>query len=80
MLNDNADLAGQLPSSVVNLSTSLQVLHFDFTSVSGTIPSAISNLANLRILIAGATFVSGSIPKSIGELRACTTVRQQLSI
>ncbi|KAK8452404.1 hypothetical protein SEVIR_5G103750v4 [Setaria viridis] len=68
MLNDNAGLAGQLPSSVVNLSTSLQVLRFDFTNISGTIPSAISNLVNLRIFIAGATSISGLIPKSIGEL------------
>nr|CAB3476256.1 unnamed protein product [Digitaria exilis] len=45
----NAGLTGQLPSSIVNL-TSVEFLRFDQSGISGSIPSAISNLLNLEVL------------------------------
>ncbi|XP_048549016.1 probable LRR receptor-like serine/threonine-protein kinase At3g47570 [Triticum urartu] len=65
---DNNSFRGQLPGSVVNLSTSLQKLFIGYNNISGEIPSDISNLAGLKVLQVANTSVSGVIPKSIGKL------------
>jgi Leucine-rich repeat (LRR) protein len=46
----NAALTGQLPSSIVNLSTTLQSLDFSATRIWGSIPLAIGNLVGLEVL------------------------------
>ncbi|TVU03502.1 hypothetical protein EJB05_50963, partial [Eragrostis curvula] len=68
-LSGNAAFTGQLPSSMTNLSTSLQILRFDATGISGSIPSAIGNLVGLQVLGASNnTLLSGVIPESISKL------------
>jgi Leucine-rich repeat (LRR) protein len=59
---------GQLPSSVVNLSATLQYLYLSDCSISGSIPQDISNLVGLSILDFSNTSISGVIPESIGKL------------
>ncbi|KAL6847925.1 hypothetical protein ACP4OV_022053 [Aristida adscensionis] len=59
---------GHIPSSIVNLSTTLQFLHLGENGVSGSIPSAISNLVSLEYLHVANTSISGVIPESIGKL------------
>ncbi|CAL4958213.1 unnamed protein product [Urochloa decumbens] len=66
-ISGNAAFTGHLPSSIVNLSTTLQVLDFSSTGISGSIPSDIGNLVGLEILDAGNTSISGVIPDSIGK-------------
>ncbi|KAM3197340.1 hypothetical protein ACQJBY_072792 [Aegilops geniculata] len=65
---DNNSFRGQLPGSVVNLSTSLEKLFIGYNNISGEIPSDISNLAGLKVLQVANTSVSGAIPESIGKL------------
>ncbi|KAL6847918.1 hypothetical protein ACP4OV_022046 [Aristida adscensionis] len=67
-LGSNPAFTGQLPTSIVNLSTTLQILRFDDTRISGSIPSGIDNLAGLEFLGAANTSISGVIPESIGKL------------
>ncbi|KAL6847920.1 hypothetical protein ACP4OV_022048 [Aristida adscensionis] len=67
-ISKNNYLTGQMPSSIVNLSTNLQILTMDQTGISGSIPSTISNLVNLSKLSVGDTSISGMIPESIGKL------------
>ncbi|CAL4964696.1 unnamed protein product [Urochloa decumbens] len=67
-MNSNAAFIGQLPRSIVNLSTTLQYLSLDNTRISGSIPSAISNLVSLEFLGLSDNYISGMIPESIGKL------------
>ncbi|XP_062185799.1 probable LRR receptor-like serine/threonine-protein kinase At3g47570 [Phragmites australis] len=64
----NAGFTGQLPSSIANLSTTLQDLLLSQTGITGSIPSDISNLVGLQALTFGDTSISGLIPESIGKL------------
>uniref|UniRef100_A0A8R7QJ44 Receptor kinase-like protein Xa21 n=2 Tax=Triticum urartu TaxID=4572 RepID=A0A8R7QJ44_TRIUA len=59
---------GQLPGSVVNLSTTVQRLYLEDIRVSGSIPAYIGNLVGLELLLIANTYISGEIPKSIGKL------------
>ncbi|WVZ90755.1 hypothetical protein U9M48_037026, partial [Paspalum notatum var. saurae] len=54
--------------SIVNLSITLQSLGLDGTGISGSIPSAISNLVGIESLGVSNTYISGLIPESIGRL------------
>ncbi|CAL4977869.1 unnamed protein product [Urochloa decumbens] len=67
-INGNADFTGQLPSSIVNLSTTMQILLLGKTGITGSIPTAIGNLVGLQELAVTDTFMSGAIPDSIGKL------------
>ncbi|KAL6847919.1 hypothetical protein ACP4OV_022047 [Aristida adscensionis] len=67
-INSNTALTGHMPSSIVNLSTNLQILRMYRTGISGSIPSAISNLVSLGELNVWSTSISGVIPESIGKL------------
>ncbi|KAL6626753.1 hypothetical protein ACP70R_030479 [Stipagrostis hirtigluma subsp. patula] len=68
LINENLNFTGQMPSSIVNLSTTLQFLRLDDTRISGSIPSTISNLVGLEFLGVMNTSISGIIPESIGRL------------
>ncbi|KAM3317705.1 hypothetical protein ACQJBY_035421 [Aegilops geniculata] len=59
---------GQLPGSIVNLSTTLQRLTLHDNRVSGSIPADIGNLVGLELLVIANTPISGVIPESIGKL------------
>ncbi|KAK1661615.1 hypothetical protein QYE76_049774 [Lolium multiflorum] len=59
---------GQLPGSIVNLSTTLQKFYLMDSGVSGGIPADIGNLVGLNLLAIVNTSISGVIPESIGKL------------
>ncbi|KAL6839531.1 hypothetical protein ACP4OV_030801 [Aristida adscensionis] len=61
-------LQGALPSSIGNLSKSLEVLLFTANKVSGTIPNEIGLLKNLQVLYMQQNFLTGNIPCSLGYL------------
>ncbi|CAL4964208.1 unnamed protein product [Urochloa decumbens] len=60
--------AGKLPSSLANLTTSLQYLGIDNNYISGTIPPEIGNLAGLQVIDFSNNLLIGVIPESIGKL------------
>ncbi|CAL4951573.1 unnamed protein product [Urochloa decumbens] len=67
-MSNNIAFTGQLPDSVVNLSTTLQGLMLANTGITGSIPSAIGNLFNLQFFSVAKTSISGAVPDSIGKL------------
>ena len=76
VISYNAAFTGQLPSSVVNLSTTLQILGLDNTGIWGSIPCVIGNLVGLQTLGIFNTSISGEIPDSIGKLTNLTKLVQ----
>uniref|UniRef100_A0ACD5VNN9 Uncharacterized protein n=1 Tax=Avena sativa TaxID=4498 RepID=A0ACD5VNN9_AVESA len=68
LLIANNSFSGRLPSSIVNLSTTLEYLYLGYNNISGYIPSDIGNLVGLSVLEIEHTFMSGVIPESIGKL------------
>jgi Leucine-rich repeat (LRR) protein len=63
-------LGGELPSSVSNLSSQLQLLYLSANEISGKIPLDIGNLAGLQALKLDYNQFSGVLPDSIGRLSA----------
>ncbi|XP_010277679.1 PREDICTED: LRR receptor-like serine/threonine-protein kinase EFR [Nelumbo nucifera] len=59
---------GTFPSSITNLSTTLEYLYLGRNQISGTIPLGIENLINLTLLSMGENLLSGTIPSSIEKL------------
>uniref|UniRef100_A0A0E0BX85 non-specific serine/threonine protein kinase n=1 Tax=Oryza meridionalis TaxID=40149 RepID=A0A0E0BX85_9ORYZ len=59
---------GQLPTSIANLSTTLQQLYLENNRISGSIPEGIGKLVGLNILCLSYNSISGVIPESIGML------------
>ncbi|CAM0879507.1 unnamed protein product [Alopecurus aequalis] len=68
LLIANNSFSGRLPSSIANLSTTLEYLYLGYNNISGHIPSDIGNLVGLNVLEIEHTFMSGVIPESIGKL------------
>ncbi|KAF6986962.1 hypothetical protein CFC21_004646 [Triticum aestivum] len=64
----NNSFGGQLPGSIVNLSTALQQLYLTDHRVCGSIPADVGNLVGLQLLMIANTSISGVIPESIGKL------------
>uniref|UniRef100_A0A3B6IZ69 Receptor kinase-like protein Xa21 n=1 Tax=Triticum aestivum TaxID=4565 RepID=A0A3B6IZ69_WHEAT len=62
-------LGGQLPGSIVNLSTTLRDLSLTDNMISRVIPAYIGNLVGLTRLVIANTSISGVIPESIGKLK-----------
>jgi len=57
-----------LPSSIGNLSTSLETLHIDNCNIKGSIPREISNLSNLVTLSLQLNELAGPIPTTVERL------------
>ncbi|VAH72124.1 unnamed protein product [Triticum turgidum subsp. durum] len=70
LILSNNSFGGQLPGSIVNLSTSLQQLYLDDTRIFGSIPADIGNLVGLNVVLIANTSISGVIPDSIGSYGA----------
>nr|BAK04450.1 predicted protein [Hordeum vulgare subsp. vulgare] len=68
LILSNNSFGGQLPGSIVNLSTTLQQLYLDDTRISGSLPADIGNLVGLNVVLIANTSISGVIPDSIGKL------------
>ncbi|KAL6614963.1 hypothetical protein ACP70R_037233 [Stipagrostis hirtigluma subsp. patula] len=61
-------LVGELPSSVANLSTSLERLSLSHNQIFGPVPEKISNLIGLQTLALEYNSLSGPLPSSMGML------------
>ncbi|XP_057485785.1 LRR receptor-like serine/threonine-protein kinase EFR [Actinidia eriantha] len=59
---------GVLPSSIGNLSTSLELFSADMSQLKGSIPLSIGNLSNLRTLEMAANNLIGMVPSSVGNI------------
>ncbi|XP_037450642.1 putative receptor-like protein kinase At3g47110 [Triticum dicoccoides] len=66
-LNFNS-FGGQLPGSIVNLSTTLHTLSLSDNMISGIIPADIGNLVGLETLGIAVNSIFGVIPEGIGKL------------
>ncbi|XVF82921.1 hypothetical protein PTKIN_Ptkin16aG0090100 [Pterospermum kingtungense] len=62
-------LDGILPTSISNLSTSLQYLYLSNCKIKGSIPMEIGNLSNMIVLSLFSNELSGYIPAPIGRLK-----------
>jgi LRR receptor-like serine/threonine-protein kinase FLS2 len=71
----NNPLNGVLPSSIGNLSTSLQELHMDNCNIRGSIPREIGNLSNLFPLELQNNELIGPIPTTLGRLHNLQALR-----
>uniref|UniRef100_A0A453J6T3 Receptor kinase-like protein Xa21 n=1 Tax=Aegilops tauschii subsp. strangulata TaxID=200361 RepID=A0A453J6T3_AEGTS len=65
---DGNNLNGKLPSSIGNLSNSLDSLWLNSNQISGPIPPEIGNLKSLSTLYMDYNFFTGNIPPTIGKL------------
>ncbi|TVU29085.1 hypothetical protein EJB05_20629, partial [Eragrostis curvula] len=66
---DSNNFAGELPSSISNLSTSLQWLTLSGNQISGAIPEQISNLVSLQALALESNSLSGPLPSSLSMIQ-----------
>ncbi|KAM7473834.1 hypothetical protein LguiB_021077 [Lonicera macranthoides] len=69
LLLDNNNFGGEIPSSIGNLSVQLKSLDLGSNHISGIIPAAIENLANLYTLHLDSNLLSGPVPNSLGKIR-----------
>ncbi|XP_058198324.1 putative receptor-like protein kinase At3g47110 [Rhododendron vialii] len=66
---------GELPTSIANFSTTLQVIEAEDNQISGSIPEGITNLIGLmRLDISGNSF-TGEIPEGIGKFERLGVLR-----
>jgi Leucine-rich repeat (LRR) protein len=65
---DNNQFQGVMPSSIVNLSSSLLELSISNNPISGSIPTELQKLTNLQTIQFGNMFLNGTIPEEIGNL------------
>ena len=64
-------MSGSFPTEGLNHLTSLEVLKMDnMIAVTGTLPSSIASMTNLRQLHLTGTSITGTIPDSVGEMAA----------
>ncbi|KAA8538303.1 hypothetical protein F0562_027874 [Nyssa sinensis] len=76
MLNSNR-LAGELPSSVANLSTNLKEFCLDDNFLSGRFPQGFERFQNLMALPIHKNSFTSEIPSSIGKLRNFRYLRRK---
>ncbi|XP_058088736.1 probable LRR receptor-like serine/threonine-protein kinase At3g47570 [Magnolia sinica] len=62
------NLSGELPGSIANLSTQLNILNLGENKIFGIIPKEIDNLINLYVLHLGGNSMKGTLPDAIGKL------------
>ncbi|KAL5856341.1 hypothetical protein ACOSQ3_003799 [Xanthoceras sorbifolium] len=62
-------LNGFLPTSIGNLSNSLERIYLDSCNIGGNIPKEIGNLKNLLVLELSGNELTGSIPVTLGNLK-----------
>ncbi|KAM3191976.1 hypothetical protein ACQJBY_069299 [Aegilops geniculata] len=65
---DGNNLQGKLPSSIGNLSNSLESLWLSSNQIYGPIPPEIGNLKSLNNLYMGNNLLTGNIPPTLGKL------------
>ncbi|XP_074326283.1 uncharacterized protein LOC141664267 [Apium graveolens] len=61
-------LSGELPNSIVNLSTTLDQLDFFTNNIYGSIPQDIGKLFNMTRILLDQNMLTGSIPESICKI------------
>ncbi|XP_074336284.1 uncharacterized protein LOC141673438 [Apium graveolens] len=61
-------LRGKLPSSIVNLSATIEMLDLFGNQIHGSIPREIGKLVNMTVLSLFNNSLTGIIPESVGEL------------
>ncbi|XP_048439378.1 probable LRR receptor-like serine/threonine-protein kinase At3g47570 [Pyrus x bretschneideri] len=64
----NNRFGGEVPKSIANLSTQLQVLAMGGNLLHGSLPNGIGNLINLIILEVSGNYLTGVVPEEIGKL------------
>ncbi|XP_058109239.1 probable LRR receptor-like serine/threonine-protein kinase At3g47570 [Magnolia sinica] len=62
------NLEGELPSSIANLSTQLNILFLGGNKIFGIIPKGIENLVSLYALDLGGNSMKGTLPDALGKL------------
>ncbi|XP_059307950.1 probable LRR receptor-like serine/threonine-protein kinase At3g47570 [Lycium ferocissimum] len=62
-------LGGELPKTIGNLSTSLEIFGLGYNMIVGSLPAGLENLVNLTSLSLSNNNFKGSIPESLGKLR-----------
>ncbi|XP_074334335.1 LRR receptor-like serine/threonine-protein kinase EFR [Apium graveolens] len=72
---DEISLRGQLPNSIVNLSTAMEELYMYGNHIYGSIPNEIGKLVNMTVLSFSGNLLTGSIPESIGTLSKLGVLR-----
>nr|XP_017253707.1 PREDICTED: probable LRR receptor-like serine/threonine-protein kinase At3g47570 [Daucus carota subsp. sativus] len=65
---DQTGIRGELPNSITNLSTTLEVLDLRGNQIYGIIPREIGKLLSLTLLILEHNLLTGSVPESVGYL------------
>ncbi|KAF8712649.1 hypothetical protein HU200_028406 [Digitaria exilis] len=73
------NLGGMLPSSITNLSTTLQILYIDYNAIEGDIPEGIMNLVGLTQIAVGGNLLQGTIPVSLGRLNMLQDIELELN-
>ncbi|GMJ05207.1 receptor like protein 20 [Hibiscus trionum] len=66
---DNELISGELPGSLGNLSSTLQIFFAARCNIRGSIPDSVGELINLVSLDLSANNLSGDIPRSLEQLR-----------
>ncbi|XP_055808118.1 probable LRR receptor-like serine/threonine-protein kinase At3g47570 [Solanum dulcamara] len=62
------DFRGELPYSITNLSTVLEIFSLGNNRIHGTLPAGIGNLISLTLLGMEGNYLNGSVPEAIGKL------------
>ncbi|PHU05327.1 hypothetical protein BC332_26149 [Capsicum chinense] len=59
---------GELPHSITNLSTVLEIFSLGNNRMHGTLPAGVGNLLSLTLLGMDGNYLNGSVPETIGKL------------
>ncbi|XP_049414410.1 probable LRR receptor-like serine/threonine-protein kinase At3g47570 [Solanum stenotomum] len=62
-------LGGELPKTIGNLSTRLEIFALGYNMIVGSLPTGLENLVNLTLLSLDNNYLRGSVPESLGKLR-----------